>query len=182
MGALMLTATDATALSEPPVRTGRSPAAVLRNCSQLQRVRVEVALEIAEAGAPLLSDATEPVSFISWMRVPANPIAATRTETLDSLTRRVDAGFVAARRSGAQITLARVAFGRDEPPWGWAGRCTFIEALVRRAAEQLVERYEIVVCVPAHPQSESGARSFELFDRLMHVVDPRGMLRLQFAH
>lgn len=182
MGALMLTATDATALSELPVRTGRSSAAVLRNCSVLEVAAGEVALEITEAGASLPSEASPPASFVSWMRVPADPIAASHTETLDSLTRRVDAGFVAARRSGAFVTLARVAFGKSEPPWGWAGRRTFIEAIVRRAADQLVERYEVVVCVPEPPQSEAGARAFDLFDQLMHVVDPRGMLRLQFAH
>ncbi len=181
MGALMLTATDAIALSEPPVRTGRSPAAALRNCSQVEPLWGELALDIAEANAWPPPGPCSRVSFISWMRVAADPIVATRAETLAALTRRVDAGFVAARRSGARITLARVAFGREDPAWGWTGRRTLIEALVRQAAAQLVERYEIVVWLAAPPQSEAGARAFELFDRLMHVVDPRGMLRLQFA-
>lgn len=182
MSALMLTATHAIALSEAPVRTGRPPAAVLRNCSPCELVRNELGLEIVEAGASLPLPAVSPAGFIGWMRVPTEPIVAARTETLDTLIRRVEASFVAARRSGAQITLARVALGREEPPWSWAGRLTFIEALLRRAADQRVERYEIVVCVPAPPQGETGARAFELFDRLMHIVDPRGMLRLQFAH
>lgn len=180
MGALMLTATDALALSKAPVRKGRPAMAVLRHCRRCDRAHNAVALEIAESGASWPQE-TSPRLGVGLL-VPIDSIAATRTETLDSLTRRVEAGFVAAQSSGAQITLARVAFGRHEPPWGWAGRGTFIDALVRRAADQGVERYEVAVCVPAAPQSDTGARAFELFDRLMRVVDPRGMLRLQFAH
>ena len=181
MGALMLTATHATALSELPARAGRASAAV-RNCSVYERAGEEVALEIAEAGAALPSDAATPSQAPRWTGVRADRISAATNESLDSLTQRVDAGFAAALRSGAYVTHARVALATAEPAWGWSGRRVLIESLVRRAADQRVERYEVVVSVPATPQSEAGARAFDLLDRLMHVVDPRGMLRLQFAH
>lgn len=182
MGALMLTATHATALREPPVRPGRPPAAALRNCSVVERAAWEVALEIAEAEAVLPAVAAPGSSFVRWLHAPVDHITATKTETLDSFTRRVEAGFVAAWSSGACVTSVRVALGKVEPAWGWRGRRTLIEALVRRAAHQIVERYEVVVCVPASPQSDTGEQAFDLFDRLMHVVDSRGMLRLQFTH
>ena len=174
MGALMLTATHARAL-ELPVRTGRPMPAVLGNCSVLERAGWEVVLDITEPGAAM------PLESAGWMHVRANPIAANAGETIDSFTRRMDEGFVAAWRSGASVTLARFALGKREPAWGWRGRRTFLEALVRRTASQAVEQYEIAVVVLAPPQSEEGARSFDLLDQLMHVADSRGSLRLLFA-
>lgn len=176
MGALMLTATHAQALLESPVRTGRPMPAVLGDCSVLERAGWEVVLDVSEPGASM------PLQSVGWMHVRANPIAATAGETIDAFTRRMDAGFVAAWRSGASVTLARFALAKRAPAWGWAGRRTFLEALVRRTASQAVEHYEIAVVVLAPPQSEEGQRCFDLFDQLMHVADTRGSLRLLFAH
>ena len=181
MGALMLTATHAEALPEgafraAPVRTGRTSAAGLRNCSVLERAGWEMALELAEAGATLL-----PPESVGWMHVRQNPIAAATNETLDSFVRRMDASFLAAWSSGAAITLVRTALGSALPSWGWRGRRTLLEGLLRRAADQPVENYELVVIVAAAPLSEAGARAFDLLGELMLVMDPRGTLRLQFA-
>lgn len=179
MGALMLTTPQATSLEEPPVHTGQLLAAELRNRNVVERAAWEVALDIAEASAVLpIDDTPHP----HWLHAPWDRIVASTTETLDSLTRRVDAGFVSAWSFGACVALVRVAFGRTEPVWGWSGRSTLIEALVRRASHQLVERYEVVVCVREPPESDGGARAFDLFDRLMRMVDTRGILRLQFTH
>ena len=176
MGALMLTATHAHALLEGPVPTGCLMPAVLEDCSGLERAGWEVVLDVTEPGASM------PLESVGWMHVRANPIAANAGETIDSFTRRMDAGFVAAWRSGGSVTLARFALGKRAPAWGWAGRRTFLEALVRRTASQAVDHYEVAVVVLASPQSEEGARSFDLLDQLMHVADTRGSLRLLFAH
>ncbi|HEU5073716.1 MAG TPA: hypothetical protein VFU02_06075 [Polyangiaceae bacterium] len=172
----MMTATRATAAPESSARLGGRPAVLVRNGSILEHVRAEAVLEIVEAAASL------PPDCVRRTHVRGERINAASRDTLCSLTCRVDAGFVAASRAGAYITLVRVAFGSVEPNWGWPGRRKFIQALLQRAAEQRIDRYEIVVCVPAPPQSDAGARAFDLLDCLMHVVDPRGMLRLQFAH
>lgn len=176
MGALMMTATHATAAPESPARLGGRPAVLVRNCSILERLRTESVLEVVEAAASL------PLDCVRRTHMRGERINAATRDTLHSLTCRIDAGFAAASRAGACITLVRIAFGSVEPVWGWSGRRRFIQSLLHRAAEQRVDRYEIVVCVPAAPQSEAGARAFDLLDCLMHVMDPRGMLRLQFAH
>jgi len=176
MGALMLTATHAKALPGLSANTGRSQSAVLRNCSSFERAARELALEIIEAGAAL------PPHAVLGIPDRAERIAANAAETLDSLTKRMNQRFLSAWRSGACVTLARFALGTSEPAWGWRGRRTLLETLARRAADQLVDRYEIAVMVPASPQSEIGACSFDLLDRLMRVTDSRGMLRLQFSH
>lgn len=134
----------------------------------------EVMLEVAEAGAAL------PANGVCWMNAPVVRIIAAHGESLESLTDRVDADFDAARCSGAHVVLVWVALGSPKPTWGWSGRRALIEALVRRAADQLIERYEVVVSVTALPHHETEARAFDLLDRLMHVVDSRGTLRMRF--
>ena len=179
MAALIMTASTAEALQERPVRSSRTQAAAVVNFGARPRAccwrRPKMALQIMEAGAPT------PAAAAGLEQIRTNHIAATTTDTLDSLTQQISESFVAADRSGASVAFVRLALARMQPAWGWCGRQALLEALVHHAREQTDEGYEIALLLAAAPHSEAAARAFELVDRLMPTLDPRGALRLRFT-
>jgi hypothetical protein len=135
----------------------------------------KLALQIMEPGAPTFTATAD------LEQIQTNRIAAKSTDTLDSLTQQIEASFIAARQSGASVTFVQLALASTKPAWGWRGRQSLLEALVRQAGEHALERYEVALLLVAAPHSEAGTRAFELLDRVMPTLDTRGSLRLRFA-
>lgn len=174
-----MSASTAEALSVRPVRSSRTQSTAIMNVEARPRACCsrppKLALQITEAGAPMLTAAA------GLEQIRTNHIAANTTDTLESLRQQVEASFVAARRSGASVTFVRLVLASMNPAWGWRGRQALLESVVRQAREQTDEGYEIALLLVAGPHSEAAARAFELLDRLMPSLDTRGTLRLSFA-